>query len=129
MTWIHPVLALILSLLFGFLLVTLLGWRHPRRPAGTPSLVFLLLLMFPLIWAVALWMAPVGPVILGAAVVPALLFGLLITLVLAVLREPPPAPTREDAEADAAATVFGVAFWILMLATAAAIVAGYLNLD
>jgi len=122
----HPALALALAALFGVVLVGALGWRHPRRSGAGVSLVFILLLMFPLLWAGLMWSVPAGPRLLGAAVVPPLMIGLTVAIIATVLNGPRPSPAREGAEADTAATVFGVLFWILMLLAAGMIVAGYL---
>ena len=130
MRWIEPLLAFVLAVLFGVMLVGVLRWRHPRRPDATvPSLAFVFLLLFPLIWVAALWSGPVGPTIYGAAVIPALLIGLLVALVLATLAEPREPALRdtasEMAEADTAAAVFGGVFWALIIIAAIGIVTGY----
>lgn len=128
--------SLLLACLFGVLLVGVVGWRHPRQSHAGPSLLFLLLLFFPLLWAAALWVTPMGPPLFGAALVPAVLAGLLIALVIAVLTAPAPRASRtlaqsradptEAAEADAAATAFGVMFWVLLVAATGAVIAGYM---
>lgn len=130
MAWITPVIAFVLALLFGALLVGALGWRHPRRPEdASVSGLFVLLILFPLLWAAALWITPAGPIMYGAPVVPLLFMGLLLALIIAVLVEPRPRTPRgaamEAAEADAAATIFGVLFWILLLVGAVSIITAY----
>jgi len=127
MSWIQPVLALIGALMFGAVLVYALGWRHPRRSRATPSLLFLIVLMFPLLWAAAIWLVPVGPTLYGAAFVPMLLAGVLVALIIAVLIEPRPPQDQEAVEADTAFAVFGILFWVLLLISAGAVVAGYVS--
>lgn len=129
MHWIMPVFAVALALLFGAILVGVLGWRHPQRPETGPSLLFTILLLFPLIWAAAIWLTPMGPPVMGVTLLPALLAGLLIALLIAMFSHPLPGSAgttaAESAAADTAATVFGVVFWLLMLMAAGAIIAGF----
>jgi hypothetical protein len=129
MTWITPVLAVLVALAFGLVLVHAVGWRHPARPEPGPSALFLFLLLFPLLWAAGLWLVPAGPRVLGAPVLPALVTGFLLVLLVSILADHRPRDVRaaagQTSSADVAATLFGVVFWLLMMMAAGAIVAGY----
>jgi len=90
-------------------------------------LIFLLALLFPLFWALALWVAPAGPVVFGASILPFLGMALLAALVIAVLKAAQPPPAQEREEASVAVTVFDVAFWLPLMASVAMIVAAYVT--
>jgi len=129
MNWIDPVLALLLAGLFCAVLVGALGWRHPKRPSAAPSLLFLFLMLFPILWVGALWITPIGPTLFGVAVLPTVLIGLLVALIIALLHEGTPrvrpGADTNAVEAGAATTVFGILFWLFLTIAAGAIIAGY----
>lgn len=130
MIWSQPLIALLLSLLFGVVLVLALNWRQTRRGRALPSLVFGLLLLFPLLWAAALWVAPNGPSLFNVGGVPLVMIGLLFGLLIAALVAPQFAPVRrmtgEGSASDEVAPRPGTLFWILLVAALAAVITGFL---
>lgn len=133
-----------IDLMFAFLvaiLVSLLFLPAHRsvaadREAGAGGLLFFFLVVLLAAWAGGLWIAPFGPMMWGVYWLPYLVIGLLVALLLVAASEPlrrrdqasPPPEGDVEAGAGAAATaaVFGLFFWILLIALIGAIILGYL---
>lgn len=116
------ILALVLALIIAGVFTYGLG-----RPAPWGGFLWLLLVIFLVGWAVALWAQPVGPVVWGAAWVPVLFAGLIVALLIATLAAPTPrlrTPSASEEEAVAAAGI-GLLFWILLALLFVAIAFGY----
>jgi len=116
--------ALFLALFFSVLLVGVLGWRRPGHFEPGASISFLFLIFFFGLWAAAVWLQPVGPVLWGVAWMPILFAGLILGLIVlaATPRRPrisPPRPAIGNrpssgaGERDAALGL-GVFFWLLL---------------
>lgn len=119
-----------IALLFSLLLVGGFNWRRGENPAAWPSVIFMFLILFPILWVADLWLQPAGPVVLDVYWVPLLVVGLIVALILAALVPPQPrrrvAETGEPPEAEFATyTAFGMFFWILMLLLVLTIFLGY----
>ncbi len=129
MVWFDLVFALVLGVLVAFLLVALLGWRAPGSDAAGAGLLFVFLVVLLGAWGAALWMPAYGPVLAGGYWVAPLAIGLILALLLVAAGPPPPRRRPEivegTPEGEAAATAFGVFFWILLLAMALIIILGY----
>jgi len=142
MFWSAFVFALILGLLLAAVFAGPIGWRHPRRPdreAGAAAALFLFWVFFLIIWAGLLWTTqPVvyGPVAWETPVIGILFWVLLVVLLVWALAPPrgdlpterpaaPPEPGAPEPSpgAVAAAAIFGVAFWVLMILLVLAIFA------
>ncbi len=120
MALIDPMFAGILALVFGLLLVTILGRRGPGPAAG---LIFFWVLLFLLIWAGAGWIAPVGPVAWGVPWLTLVLLGVVFTLLLAAVLPPKPPPGPEagapgavesSGSVVAAGLAISIFFWVLL---------------
>lgn len=122
------IVALLLSLLF-------IPFTAPQRSrdgsSGVGGILFFFLVLFLASWAGGLWLTPLGPPLWGAYWAPVVFVGVFVALLLAAASE----PSRRyylrhrsepvEANAAAAATAFGLMFWILMIALVAAVIAGY----
>jgi hypothetical protein len=128
-------LEMIVSIALATTIALLLTFMRPRDGAPRFALFFFFLLTtFPLIWMAGLWMIPVGPPFGGVPWLGYILVSLFLLLfVLVVL--PPSRPSRDGDDivpADAGrearqgtAIFFGLFFWLLMIATAVALIARY----
>lgn len=144
---------ILLDLLFAFLMALILaalltgpaGWRHPRRPDGWGTGLFLFLLLLPVIWAGGVWLSPMGPPVGGSYWLPLVVVGVMVALlVLAIGSSGGPTTLRDNARAgaetgagtepdvnEAAAlgitALFGFFFWLLLLAGVVGIAAFYMG--
>lgn len=127
------VVALLLSLLF----IPFAASRG-RTNSVTAVALFFFFILFLATWAGGVWLTPVGPAVYGVQWLPFLLVGIIVALLLVAARDPMSGPELPrmssesgsrsrplEAEATAAATVFGILFWILALALAGAVAARY----
>jgi len=117
---------LLLALAISVLLAVGFGWRHPAHPGPWPAFVFLLVTMLFLTWAGGTWIGRIGPVYREFAWLPFVLMALLATLTL--LAAAPARPLRRQRDAGSRQeprAVFGLSFWILILALAAVIAVRY----
>jgi len=132
MFWID----LIWVFLFALVLSSILSWGfHWRHPAGGDavgaSFLFLFLILMLAMWAGAGWFRPGPPAEYHTPWLGLLLIGFFISLIIlaaaAPVRKPrTPAEAREAArEEAAAATAFGLFFWILIVGLLIAVVVGY----
>ncbi|MFW5845713.1 MAG: hypothetical protein ACOCXJ_05750 [Planctomycetota bacterium] len=127
--------ALVLAVVLAALLTP--RWRGSSGAGAAAAAFFLILILFPAIWAMGLWMRPVGPAYHGAHVLSYVLGGLFIFLLLLAAAAPSrPRPSDHGgdevipAEAEREATrttvaVFGIFFWLLVVAAMLAIAAAY----
>ena len=136
MPWIEFVLALALAVAFTSLLIWGLGWRHPAQTdAVTASALFLFIIMFLAVWAAGMWLPPWGPLIRGVPWLGFFIVGLLLSLLILALASPsprPPAPAEQPVEEEVekerlALHVFGIFFWILIVALVAVGLISYAN--
>ena len=139
--------AFIVATMLSALLLGVFEWRHPIRPASWHGGLFLFLLLLLVTWAGGLWLVPVGPELWGVAWLSFLIMGLLAAMIIIAIAVPvtrPPRPgagrgsprdvrataetpadeVRTDVE-TAVASVFGMFFWILVVALGAAIIIKY----
>lgn len=131
---LHDALAaLVVALAVAGLLAGLFGWRRPGSASPRGAVAFLVLLLFPPIWLIGVWVRPLGPPLAGLWRPAFALVGLLLGLVLLAVaprRRPPadsaaPPPGRgalDAAEAGSAARAF---LWILLALIAAGLVIAY----
>lgn len=135
--------AFLVALLIAVILAGPLGWRHPRGDSAVAASLFLFILLLAVVWAIGAWMTPYGPPLWGSYWLPFLFVGVMVALVILAIgaaadsswppdKLPPktqvtPDPEIKEAEAAAAgaAAIFGVIFWILLIAAIAAIIAAY----
>ncbi len=128
MLLVEPLLAFLIAVVLAWIVVGLFGRQAPGPGSG---LVFLSLFLFLSMWAVGLWLTPVGPVLWGVPFLGLLITGLILALIIAASvpprREPPPSVTRPEAEtAEAVAVTMGAFFYVAMFLLLAVVVAGYL---
>jgi len=123
--------AFIVALLLSLLLIPVVG-RRPDAEQGWSAAVFFFVLLFLFIWAGGVWVAPaqVGPPVFDVYWVPFLIIGIVVALLIAAIPWHYPQTTRlpdeEEVRAEsAAATVFGIFFWVLALVLIAVIAAAY----
>ncbi len=126
--------AVVVALIFSFILVGILGWQRPGREGAAPALLFVFLFLLAIVWAGGIWLQPVGPYFWGVGWIPFLLIGLFAALVILALVPPhrprnrrealQQAETRAEAQtgAEAALSVF---FWLLVMLLIAAIIIRY----
>jgi uncharacterized membrane protein YgaE (UPF0421/DUF939 family) len=123
--------AVIVALLFSFLLVALFGWQRPDRPGAGPAFIYLFMILLFAVWAGGAYMQPVGPMLWGVAWVSFIVIGLLISLVILALIPPKRPRTRREraeaaqAEAEAQAGAESLAsafFWMLLVLLLLAVV-------
>ncbi|MGC9357561.1 MAG: hypothetical protein ACP5GX_06840 [Anaerolineae bacterium] len=114
--------ALLLTAIFAVLFRTTGPWS---------SFWIFLAVIFLAAWAGGLWVAPLGPTLLGAYWLPFLLVGLFFALLMAAatpVARAPRTPREAVAEIEAereAATAFSVFFWILLVGLLIAVILGY----
>lgn len=92
------------------------------------------LILFLALWAVSLWIEPIGPALYGVAWLPLVVAGLIIALLLAATtppltsRKPPKSATDMEKEAaeEVIAVSFGAFFWFLLVSMIIAIALGYI---
>lgn len=128
----HLLVAFLVALLLSLLLVPL---RRPRSAQAKTStavgVLFLFFILFLGTWAGGLWITPFGSPWLGVYWMPFVVAGLFVALLVAATdqssrRSYERKETGPDhVEHAALATAFGLLFWILIMALAIAIVAGY----
>ena len=128
----HLLVALLVALLLSLLLIPL---RRPRSAQAKTStavgVLFLFFILFLGTWAGGLWITPFGSPWLGVYWMPFVVAGLFVALLVAATDQSSRRSyERKEAEPDhvehaALATAFGLLFWILIMALAIAIVAGY----
>jgi hypothetical protein len=128
-------LDLLVSLVIGLILTAIFVALFDVTGPWGSFWVFLLIVVFGA-WIGGLWFRPFGPALFGVTWVPFLLMGLLFAILLAaavpVAPAPPPPPPATPAEAraevraeEAAATAFGLFFWILLVGFIIFVVLGY----
>ena len=119
----------ILSVVFAGLLTGIVG-RPTAKNRGL-AFGFYFVLLFLVNWAGALWIAPFGPIIYGAAILPMVLGALGGSLLIGVAAMTPferdacetPIVTREK---KSVLVTFGVFFWLTVIILFAMIVGGYM---
>jgi hypothetical protein len=120
----YLILNAIVSLLFAGLLAGVVG--RPAVQNRRLGLIFYFILLFVANWAGALWIAPFGPMIYGASILPIVLVAVGASLLIGVSALTP-------YERDACATpvgfsVFGVYFWLTLVILAVVILGRYIML-
>lgn len=129
MPMIDLVFALLVAVGFSLVLVNVFNIRGPGPLSGLP---FFIVVLFLSVWAVGIWIIPVGPVLLGRSWLTFVLVGAIFTLFLAaVVRSVPKkrvldlAPPEEKKTNRIVEQAFGVFFWLLMIVLLGIIVARY----
>lgn len=120
-------LALLVGLLFAAILVYGFGRRAPGPMAG---FLFFAVLLFFVVWAGSVWIAPIGPELWGVPFVTMLLVGLVVAMIIAAVAAPAPiettAPDQQGVAPPAAAGWgCGILFWLTIAILLAAAVARY----
>ncbi|MFW5686545.1 MAG: hypothetical protein ACOC0O_07830 [Spirochaetota bacterium] len=120
----------LIALVFAVVLAALFGALFGGR-SGVPGFVLVFVLLFLFAWAAAVWIGPIGPMVLGVYWLPGLVVTLLIFLLLAAFAERrPPRSTREarmEIEArNEIESVFGVLIWVVIGGLVVAILLAYL---
>jgi NADH:ubiquinone oxidoreductase subunit 6 (subunit J) len=128
----HLLVAFLVALLLSLLLIPL---RRPQSAQAKTStavgVLFLFFILFLGTWAGGLWITPFGSPWLGVYWMPFVVAGLFVALLVAATDQSSRRSyERKETEPDhvehaALATAFGLLFWILIMALAIAIVAGY----
>ncbi len=122
---------------FGFAVIiagvlTLIFTVGLRRPGPWTAWWTFFLLVLLVAWASALWIVPVGPVLVGMYWIPVVLAALLAALLLAsgspTGRPGPHVQTHSEAELQekAASRAVNVLFWALVILLLVVVVLGYL---
>ena len=124
----------VLASILSFLLVTGLGWRHPRANSVIGSLAFTFVLIALFAWAASAWLVPAGPTLWGVSWIPLAGVGVLVALAILALAVPPAEPpVGERVEADTgergrhserALFAYGAVFWILVVAALSTAILG-----
>lgn len=124
--------AFIVALLLSLLLIPVVGRRRPGGDQGWGAAIFFFVLLFLFIWAGGIWVAPaeIGPRMYDIYWVPFFIVGIIVALLIAAIPWHYPQTTHVPAEEEvraesAAATVFGVFFWILAIVLIGVIIAAY----
>ena len=140
MIFVDLIFALLIALLLASLLVGAIGWRHPRHGGAGVGLLFLFILFFVVVWGAGVWAPAWGPAMWGGYWMPFLVVGAMVALIVLAIGSAaaPPRPPIEDRavderpeerEGDVVATglaaVFGVFFWILIIAAVVIIIVRY----
>lgn len=121
---------ILLVLIFALVLSALIGWgmrwRHPAgRETASASFLFLFVVLVIVMWAGAAWLPDWGPLLYGAAWLEILLVGLFVSMIILAVATPQWKPRDvkrtgeiqpETEEEIKTATVFGLFFWLLVLA-------------
>jgi hypothetical protein len=106
------------------------GFKN-KGPRGTFWVFFVIIFLAG--WVARLWIAPLGPEIMGVAWIPILIVGLIFALILAVTITPPKYPAKEvidkqvgsTTDEDKSAVTFGAIFWLLLIILAVSVIIGY----
>jgi len=120
------VFSLLLAAAFGVLLSAAFRLRSPW---AAPWALFLVLFLFT--WAGGVWLAPMGPPVLGVHWMSFLLFGLFLMLLIAASSRPRLPRERHDEElaeelaSEQAALGLTAFFWVLVVGLGVAILVGY----
>jgi hypothetical protein len=116
----HLLLSLVLA--GGAIAILVRGLRfRPRTPVWG-----LFILLFFVIWAGGVWMAPAGPVHFGINWLPFVLIAILLTVFVVALTPHGSARQRDEREVEREVVVgLGLYFWVLIGALVAAIIASY----
>lgn len=129
---VHLLVAFFVALLLSLLLIPFRRPRSAQAKASTAvGVLFLFFILFLGTWAGGLWITPFGSPWLGVYWMPFVVAGLFVALLVAATDQSSRRSyERKETEADhvehaALATAFGLLFWILIMALAIAIVAGY----
>ncbi len=119
-------LALIVALLIAALLV---GPGRRRAPGPLSGFVFMFILLFAIVWAAGVWVAPSGPTLWGVSWLMFLAAGLVLALLFAALLRPATpgeAAAVEPPPAGEMATAFGLFFWLLLIVLLGVLLAHYI---
>jgi hypothetical protein len=120
-------ISLILAALAAPLLYWWAGWRHPAGPLGlVPTFGYLGAVHFAFVWAAAVWLPPLGPVIKGVAPLPFLLPAIFLGLLFASMAPSRGASQPPVGDAVAPARAFGPAFVALVVGLTVFAIVGYL---
>jgi NADH:ubiquinone oxidoreductase subunit 6 (subunit J) len=129
---LHLLIALLVALFCSLLLIPFRRSRSAQAKTSTAvGVLFLFFILFLGTWAGGLWITPFGSPWLGVYWMPFLVAGIFVALLVAATdqssrRSYGGAETRTDhVEHAALATSFGLLFWILIMALAIAVIAGY----
>jgi len=123
-------LADILFALCMAMLFTLVFAVGLRRTGPWANIRIFFLVVFLAAWAGGLWISPAGPVFIGIAWLPILLFSFLLAVLLASFTPPQrPEPKVETItevkDKETAVRAFGAFFWILLIGLVVIILLGY----
>lgn len=119
----------IILLLIAIVIGSVFYYGFKRR--GPWNLLWVFLILFLVAWAGRLWIAPADPVNWGYAWLPVIFWVLLIALLIAAASPGEDRRTakgnpdnREEVAETGGKTVFGIFFWLLLLALTTIIIIG-----
>ncbi|MBZ0157332.1 MAG: hypothetical protein K8I29_14120 [Alphaproteobacteria bacterium] len=126
---------LLMDLLFAFLIamiVTVLFSMLFRRISTWASLLSFFFIVFLTTWAGGVWITPAGPSLWGVYWLPFVVVALVTAFILAAAAPICPPDTREMAARSVAkqsntAEIFGLFFWILLVALGITIIVRYIK--
>jgi hypothetical protein len=121
---------IIIAIAFFITAVFALVFKN-RGPWGTFWIFFVIIFLSS--WAARLWIAPLGPIIMGVAWIPILVVGLIFAFILAAAITPPKNPRKEiidrqvgsTTDEDKSAVAFGAFFWLLITLLTVSVIIGY----
>ena len=135
------VFVFVIASVASLVLVSILGWRHPRFDDVAASLVFSFVVIGLFAWGAAAWIGPGGPMLWGVSWLPMIVVGVLVALVILALAVPPSEPpverpvetnptraeNRPKLRTQRRLFAYGAAFWVLVVATISAAVFGEIS--
>ncbi|MFO7985832.1 MAG: hypothetical protein R6U38_08190 [Desulfatiglandaceae bacterium] len=121
----------LIALLIALLLTAIFAGALRGHRFGTALIFFFVVLLLGT-WAGGVWITPLGPRLWGVSWLSFVLVGLFFALVLTAALPPdpgrrPPKPASRTEENAAPIVMFGLFFWVLIVASIVAITAHYLR--
>lgn len=135
MFWIDLIIAVLIAFVFSIFLIAVIRWRRPGTSGIWPTLSFLLIFLFLVIWAGGIWLIPFGPKFLSINWLPFIVSAITISLILVTLIPPQTGrkttvklvrtEEKNKQETNDRELITGIFFWVLILALIAVIVIKY----
>ena len=116
---VEGIVALLVALMIPLVFLRAYGGRLPNRQEPAATVLFLFLTGFLVVWAGAVWTAPLDHGLLEGPLLPFLGTGLLIALLIVTLMpRRPPEHREEEKEAEQRRAqisgLIGASFWVLL---------------
>ncbi len=135
MFWIDLFLAVFIAFVFSVFLIAVIRWRRPGKSGIWPTISFLFIFLFLVIWAGGIWLIPFGPKLLNIYWLPFIVSAITFSLILVTLIPPQTGDRttvklvrtggKKKSETSGRDFVAGIFFWFLILALIAVIVIKY----